>query len=126
MKDILKYLLFSIIALTFFDSVKEVQSCEEILLSCNVPNETVTASPCLLSLETDFCVPNRISSVNTPRLRNGSKKSSYNQRLNFVSFNSGKTINADCRYITQETSLNYHSSLMEPAYKLARLCRFII
>ena len=127
MKNLLKYLLLSIVALAFYLGAKgDLIAHEDI-------QDYDCASTCSASLnvsitapETDIYVPSQDSTVNVPRLQSNSSRHETSHRQNHEVVKSGKTINSILRYVVQKKSLIIHSTLMEPANKLVSLCRLII
>ena len=128
MKNLLKYLLFGIVALAFYGSADKVQSCVEEFSAIEMQvDETSVQGFALSSNEADLSVPRQVSSVSMVRLQKGSsRKQVNNHRQGYEYLKSGKTVNPETQFIVQRKSLICHSSLMEPACNLSRLCRFII
>ena len=127
MKNLLKYLLLSLVALAFHMGAKDDMFAHEDIQDYDY------ASTCTASLNvgrtaptTDICIPRQVSTVTVPRLQSNSNRHETSHRQNCEVVKSGKTINAALRYVVQKQSLIIHSSLMEPANKLASLCRLII
>ena len=128
MRNLLKYLLFGIVALAFWGSADKVQSCEKEFSAIEMlMEETSVQTATLSSNEADFCVPRPVSSVSMVRLQKGSSRSQVNNgRTGYIYLKSGKLINPETQFVVQRKSLIGHSFLMEPAHNLSRLCRFII
>ena len=127
MKNLLKYLLLSIVTLAFHMGAKADLFAHEDV------QEYDYASACTASLnvsittpKTDICIPRQVSTVTVPRLQSNSNRHETSHRQNHEVVKSGKTINSILRYVVQKKSLITHSTLMEPANKLVSLCRLII
>ena len=130
MKRWLKYILFSIIALAFYnsasglpfdkDSEYEVQNINYILSEYIVHNTSIS------SQDTDFCPPRPVSTFSAPRLQSNGRRHDNSARQNFEFVKSGKTINSGIAYIVQEQSIFSHSTLIETSRRLVCLCRLII
>ena len=128
MKNLLKYLLFGIVALAFYGSADKVQSCVEEFSAIEMQvDETSVQDFALSSNEADLSVPRQVSSVSMVRLQKGSSRKQVNNwRQGYEYLKSGKTVNPHTQLVVQRKSLICHSSLVEPACNLSRLCRFII
>ena len=126
MKNLLKYILLSILAFVFYDSAKnestsgEYNLLSELQVEHILEQETFVSSP-----RTDICPPRQVSTLNVPRTQTSSRHDSSNRHNSeFVKF--GKTITSGCNYIAQNKTLIQHSPFMDPGHKLVSLCRFII
>ena len=126
MKNLLKYILISILALAFYDGAKDDSSSREYNLISElqieqiVEQETFVSSP-----RTDICPPRQVSSPSAPRVQSSSRHdSSSRNNAEFVKF--GKTISSGSIYIAQNKTLIQYSPSMDPGHKLVSLCRFII
>ena len=126
MKNLLKYILLSILAFAFYDSVKNESSSgeynllSEVLVEHILEHETFVSSP-----QTDIYPPRQVSTLNVTRTQTSSRHDSSNRHnLQFVKF--GKTITSGWNYIAQNKTLIQHSPFMNPGHKLVSLCRFII
>ena len=127
MKKLLKYLLLSMVALVFHMSAGDAFSIHEDINSCPAARECSAALNISISSPTaDICIPRQVSTVSVPRLQSNSSRHETSHRQNFEVVKSGKTINSSLCYVVQKRSLIIHSSHMEPANKLVRLCKFII
>jgi hypothetical protein len=141
MKNWLKYLLVSIVALAFYNGagehlVAERCSSEAIENTSGIEN-VYNSSVCtnLSSPDSDFCAPRPEPSVTAPRpapnvsssrMQSNGRRHESSSRQNFEIVKSGKTINSGIRYVLQKQSIFSHSTLIEPASRLVCLCRFII
>lgn len=126
MKNLLKYILISILALVFYDSAKDDSSSREydliseLQMEHSLEQETFVSSP-----RTDICLPRQVSTLSVPRAQTSSRHDSSNRNNSeFVKFS--KTISSGCNYIAQNKYLIQYSSSMDPGHKLVSLCRFII
>lgn len=126
MKNFLKYILISILALLFYDGVKNDSSCgeydliREFQVEHRFEQETLVSSP-----RTDICPPRQVSTLSVPRVQTNSRHDSSSRNISeFVKF--GKTISSGCNYIAQNKTLIQYSPSMDPGHKLVSLCRFII
>ena len=126
MKNALKYILISILALAFYSSAKDGSSfaeynfLSELQVENTLEQDTYVSSP-----QTDICPPRQVSTLSVPRAQSSSRHdSSSRQNAEFVRF--CKTISTGCHYITQNKTLIQYSPLMDPGHKLVSLCRFII
>ena len=125
MKNLLKYLLLSLVALAFHMGAKgDMFAHEDIQDYASAYTASLNVS--ITAPTTDICIPRQVSTVSVPRLQSNSNRHETSHRQNCEVVKSGKTINATLRYVVQKQSLIIHSSLMEPANKLASLCRLII
>ena len=125
MKKLLKYILFSMIALAFYNGARADSYCDDISLA-DIQNE-ITAIDCFVSSpQTDICIPRQVSTFTSVRLQTSGRRPDNFQRQNFECVKSGKVINALIRYFVQRNTILTHSSLVEPSHTLIRLCRFII
>ena len=126
MKNALKYILISILALAFYSSAKgdssaiEYDFLSELQVENILEQNTYVSSP-----RTDICPPRQASTLSVPRAQSSSRHdSSSRQNSEFVKFS--KTISSGCHYITQNKTLIQYSPLMDPGHKLVSLRRFII
>ena len=127
MKNLLKYLLLSIVALAFHLGAKgDLFAHEEVQDYDYASTYTTSLNVSITTPKTDICIPRQVSTVTVPRLQSNSNRHETGQRQNYEVVKSGKTINTCLRYCVQKKSLIIHSSLMEPANKLVSLCRLII
>ena len=125
MKNLLKYLLLSLVALAFHMGAKDDLSAHEDIQDY-ASAYTASLNVSITAPTTDICLPRQVSTVSAPRLQSNSNRHETTHRQNFEVVKSGKTINATIRYVVQKQSLIIHSSLIEPANKLVSLCRLII
>lgn len=126
MKNLLKYLLLSIIALAFYDSARGAYPCGQETVSANLPIEIIEADTYISSPDYALSVPRQVSFANSARLQSSSRRQDSTQRQNTECVKSGKVINSGIRFVALRQSLFSHSSLTEPSHTLTRLCRFII
>ena len=127
MKNLLKYLLLSIVALAFHLGAKgDLFAHEEVQDYDYASTYTTSLNVSITTPKTDICIPRQVSTVTVPRLQSNSNRHETGHRQNYEVVKSGKTINSCLRYCVQKKSLIIHSSLMEPANKLVSLCRLII
>ena len=127
MKNLLKYLLLSIVALAFYMGAKADLFAHEDVQEYNYASAyTTSLNVSITSPKTDICIPRQVSTVTVPRLQSNSNRHETSHRQNHEVVKSGKTINSILKYVVQKKSLIIHSSLMEPANKLVSLCRLII
>ena len=126
MKNLLKYILLSILAFAFHDSAKDVFSSEEYNLLSGLQIEHILEQETFVSSpQTDICLPRQASTLNVPRTQTSSRHDSSNRHnLEFIKF--AKTITSGCNYFAQNKTLIQHSPFMDPGHKLVSLCRFII
>ena len=135
MKNWLKYLLVSIVALAFYNGAGEHNV---VLKATSAVNEELISSIAGATFSTpksdifaprpgsSVTAPRPISSVSSPRLQSNGRRHESSSRQNFEFVKSGKTINSAIRYVLQKQSILSHSTLIEPASRLVCLCRFII
>lgn len=127
MKNLLKYLLLSLVAMAFYMGDKSDLFAHEDVQEYDYASAyTTSLNVSITSPETDICIPRQVSTVTVPRLQSNSNRHDTSRRQNHEVVKSGKTINSILRYVVQKKSLIIHSSLMEPANKLVSLCRLII
>ena len=126
MKNLLKYLILSILALALYDGARGVTFCCADTSVCEVQDEIASIHSSISSKKTDICIPRQVSSVNSVRLQGNGRRYEHFQRHSFECVKSGKVLNSGVRYLTQIQSLISNSSHLEPSYTLIRLCRFII
>ena len=127
MKNLLKYLLLSLVAMAFYMGDKSDMFAHENVQEYDYASAyTTSLNVSITSPETDICIPRQVSTVTVPRLQSNSNRHETSHRQNHEVVKSGKTINSCLRYFVQKKSLIIHSSLMEPANKLVSLCRLII
>ena len=127
MKNLLKYLLLSIVTLAFHMGAKADLFAHEDVQEYDCAGAyTTSLNVSITSPKTDICIPRQVSTVTVPRLQSNSNRHETGHRQNYEVVKSGKTINSCLRYCVQKKSLIIHSSLMEPANKLVSLCRLII
>ena len=127
MKNLLKYLLLSIVALAFHLGAKADLFAQEDVQEYDYASAyTTSLDVSITSPKTDICIPRQVSTVTVPRLQSNSNRHESSHRQNHEVVKSGKTINSILRYVVQKKSLITHSTLMEPANKLVSLCRLII
>lgn len=127
MKNLLKYLLLSIVALAFHMGAKaDLFAHEDVQEYDCASGYTASLNVSITAPTTDICIPRQVSTVTVPRLQSNSNRHETGHRQNYEVVKSGKTINSCLRYCVQKKSLIIHSSLMEPANKLVSLCRLII
>ena len=127
MKNLLKYLLLSLVALALHMGAKADSSALEDVIDCKqASGYTTSLNVCITTPKADICIPRQVSTVTVPRLQSNSNRHETGHRQNYEVVKSGKTINSCLRYCVQKKSLIIHSSLMEPANKLVSLCRLII
>ena len=126
MKNLLKYILLSILAFAFYDSAKNESSSGEYNLLSELQVEHILEQETFVSSpQTDICPPRQVSTLNVPRAQTSSRHDNSNRHNSeFVKF--GKTITTGCNYIAQNKTLIQHSPFMDPGHKLVSLCRFII
>lgn len=126
MKNLLKYILLSILALALYDSVKDDSSSREYNLISELQVEHILKQETFVSSpQTDICPPRQVSTLSVPRVQTSSRQDSSNRsNSDFVKF--GKTISSGYNYIAQNKTLIQRSPSMDPDYKLVSLCRFII
>ena len=75
MKNLLRYLLFGIVALAFYGSADKVQSCVEEFSAIEMQvDETSVQDFALSSNEADLSVPRQVSSVSMVCLQKGSSR----------------------------------------------------
>ena len=116
MKRLLKYLLLAITILAFDSGAKEA-----------FPAQKEIDSFTLMSVDSaDIGTPCQASTVASPRLQGNARRQVNSQRQNHELVKSRQSINSWIRYLAQKRSAISHSSLVEPALKLVRLCKFII
>ena len=127
MKNLLKYLILSIVALAFYHgakgdcSVNDFSTYQDIQNEFSVGNNTSLSSP-----KADFCLPRQVSSVSIPRLQNNCRRSETSHRQSDMFIKAGKTVNAGIKYIVQKLSILSHSSLIRPSDRLLYLGQLII
>ena len=127
MKNLLKYLLLSLVTLAFHMGAKADLFAHEDVQGYDYASAyTTSLDVSITSPKTDICIPRQVSTVTVPRLQSNSNRHETSHRQNHEVVKSGKTINSILRYVVQKKSLIKHSTLMEPANKLVSLCRFII
>ena len=127
MKNLLKYLLLSIVTLAFHMGAKaDLFAHEDVQEYDYASAYTTSLDVSITSPKTDICIPRQVSTVTVPRLQSNSNRHETSHRQNHEVVKSGKTINSILRYVIQKKSLITHSTLMEPANKLVSLCRLII
>ena len=125
MKKLLKYILFCIVALAFYNGARTGSYTEDISLA-DIQNEITTIDCFVSSPQTDICIPRQVSIFTSVRLQTSSRRPDNFQPQNFDCVKSGKIVNAGIRYFVQRKSILAHSTLVEPSHTLIRLCRFII
>ena len=127
MKNLLKYLLLSIVVLAFHLGAKaDLFAHEDVQEYDYASAYTTSLDVSITSPKTDICIPRQVSTVTVPRLQSNSNRHESSHRQNHEVVKSGKTINSILKYVVQKKSLITHSTLMEPANKLVSLCRLII
>lgn len=127
MKSLLKYLFLSLVALAFHMGAKSDLFAHEDVQDCNCTSTyTTSLNVSITAPETEVCLPRQVSTLTVPRLQSNSNRRETCYKKNFEVIKSGKAINSILRYVVQKQSLIIYSSLMEPASKLVRLCKFII
>lgn len=80
----------------------------------------------LAETDNEVCVPRQVSFASSARVQGKARRTENVQRQSFEFVRSGKIINPAIRYFIQKKSINNHSSLSDPADKLARLGKLII
>lgn len=80
----------------------------------------------LTETDNEVCVPRQVSFASSARVQGKARRTENVQRQSFEFVRSGKIINPAIRYFIQKKSINNHSSLSDPADKLARLGKLII
>ena len=126
MKKLLKYILISILAFTFYDSTKDGSSSIEYnLLSDSRIEHILEQDTFVSSPQTDICPPCQVSTLNVPRVQTSSRHDGSNRHNSeFVKF--GKTISSRCNYIAQNKTILQYSPFIDSDHKLVSLCRLII
>ena len=126
MKNLLKYILISILALAFCDGVKDGSSSIEYDLVSELQAEHIFEQDTFVSSpRTDICPPRQVSTFSVPRVQTSSRHDSSNRHgSEFVK--SCKTTLSGCNYISRNKTLIQYSPYMDPDHKLVRLRRFII
>ncbi len=126
MKKLLKYLLFFVVAVAFWDSTdKEVPSVsiEDIAeMALADASSHTDFSP----TDHQFSLPRQTSFANSQRAQSSVRRTNSVQRNNTEFAKSGKVENAGLRFVVQTKSIIIHSSLIEPAHKLIYLGKLII
>ena len=127
MKNLLKYLLLSLVVLAFHIGAKDGLSAHEDIQDYDCASAyTASLNVSITAPTADICIPRQVSTVSVPRLQSNSNRHETSHRQNHEVVKSGKTINSILKYVVQKQSLILHSTLMEPANKLVSLCRLII
>ena len=127
MKNLLKYLLLTLVALAFHIGAKvDLFAHEDVQEYDYASAYTTSLNVSITSPKTDICLPRQVSTVTVPRLQSNSNRHETSHRQNHEVVKSGKAINSILRYAVQKKSLIIHSSLMEPVNKLVSLRRLII
>ena len=126
MKNCLKYILLSILALAFYNGAKgdlsygEYDFFSEFQMEHVLEPDTYVSAP-----QNDICPPRQVSTLSVPRVQTGSRHDS-SSRQNSDLVKSSKTISSGYNYITRNKILIQYSPLMDPGHRLDRFCRFII
>ena len=127
MKNLLKYILLSILALVLYDTGEETQLSEQYKYVSELQVESLLEIDTIeSSSRTDFYPPRQLSSMGVPRVQSTSRRNDSPSRHNFEYVKSGKIISSGVKFIAQNKSSIQHSSFMDPGHKLVSLCRFII
>ena len=126
MKNLLKYLILSLIAFAYFDSADTNRDANCEVRSEEVQGKILAISTCISVPDSDICIPRQVSSVNAPRLQSNCRRNESNQRQNQEVVRAGKATNLGIKYNVQRHTLISKSSLMEPGHKLSCLCKLII
>lgn len=129
MKNWLKYILLSILALVMYDSAKADSSSTEYDHFSDIPAEYIQfleqdsfqASP-----RTIICPPRQVSSVGVPRVQNSGRRNDNSGRQNFEFIKAGRVTASGMNCISRNNSQIQYFSDMESGHILVRLCRFII
>ena len=126
MKNLLKYILITILGLALYSSSKEDSSSREYEIHNILQAENLLEQEAFVSsARTDICPPRPVSTLSVPRVQHSSRHDSSNRHNSeFAKF--GKTISSGHNYIAHNTTLIQHSPFIDPGHKLTRLCRFII
>ena len=126
MKNLLKYLLFFLVAATFVNCTdKYVSSVSDeteagMSLSESLYHTNISAS------DSELCIPRQEQIVNSQRIQSTTRRTNHVHRNSVVFAKSGKVINAELRYFIQQKSIIIHSTLMEPTHRLLSLGKLII
>ena len=126
MKNLLKYLLLSVIALAFYNCARGAYPCSQEEVSESLPIEIIETDTYISSPDYALSVPRQVSFGSSVRLQSSSRRQDSSHRQNTECIKSGKVVNSSIRYVFLKQSLLSHSSLTEPSNTLTRLCRFII
>ena len=126
MKHLLKYLLFSFIALALYNAGDDSYVHVENYLEDIPAEEFILSADELTPLQCDFSQPRPISSVNAPRVQSNGRNNDTSHRQNVEFVKSGKTINSGVRFLAQIQSLSLYPSLTDSGRILVCFCRFII
>ena len=127
MKKLLKYLLPMIIAAAFWNSAdakNESPVSEEAAAGMFIGE--ITDNSGISETQHEFCLPRQVSFGNTQRVQNAPRRTTGLNRNNLEFAKSGKVINAGLRFFEQQKSIIFHSSLIEPSFRLLCLGRLII
>lgn len=126
MKNLLKYLLFFLVAATFVNctdkSVSSVSDETEAGMSLieSLNHTNISAS------DSELCIPRQEQIVNSQRIQSTTRRTNHVHRSSAVFAKSGKVMNAGLRYFVQQKSIIIHSTLMEPTHRLLSLGKLII
>lgn len=126
MKNLLKYLLFFLVAASFVNctdkSVSSVSDETEAGMSLieSLNHTNISAS------DSELCIPRQEQVVNGQRVQSTTRRTNNAHRNSVVFAKSGKVINAELRYFIQQKSIIIHSTLMEPTHRLLSLGKLII
>ena len=127
MKNLLKYLLLGIIAMASYNGARKEISVNETDTLANFPNGYTLSYNSFLPLkEAGLCLPAQVTSANSFRLQNSSRRHEASHRQNFPFIHSCKTYNPAIRLIVQEQSSLSYSSLIMSSYRLHYLGQYII
>lgn len=126
MKNLLKYILISILALLFYDGGKDELSSRQREYISELQIETLQDLDSFQSSQrSDVCPPRQVSTLSVPRVQTRSRHDSSNRyNSEFVKF--GRIVSSGCNYIAQNKALIQYSPSMDPGLKLVSLCRLII
>ena len=127
MKHLLKYLLFSFIALALYSSAGDDSYANvENYLEDNPAGEYILSTCDFTTPQGDFSQPRPISTVNAPRVQSNGRNNETSHRQNVEFVKSGRIINTGVRFVAQIQSLSLYSFLTDSGRKRVSFCRFII
>lgn len=126
MKKLLKYLLFFVVAVAFWDSAHKDVSSVSIEDIADMAIADAASHTDFSPTDHEFSLPRQTSFGSTQRAQTSVRRTNSVQRNNTEFAKSGKVENAGLRFVIQTKSIIIHSSLIEPAHKLIYLGKLII